>query len=1025
MSSSARDADAARLMLRLPAVVARADSSSADKVVAEPALPMGDGSFHGHPSAEIGLALASHAKHMHAIDSELAHLDPAHPQGADGVANALLLYALAHHDQGDWPAGVIPKKNKTTKNITDHVLLSAAAESASADTVSLQLGAAAEPLPYPGAFSLAALLSRSTWAATIYGVVFILFGLVLLFFGYASFYWARKVRFGGGDGDRAAKRDQGGLYAALGPDSHLPQLGDGTSIAERLLGPSPSPRTRAAAAAAGKKGRNSGTTAASYYGQKPSNSKPRLAFPTGIGGTITTALFFANLVMFITSATLARKPVSPDQPPPTLAAGAFFAAMLLPFLAGLLLLSRLSFLPRPLAGLAGACAMTRLLTALFGIHTLLIRIVILAVFALLLAAPLIPLPGRAAYVQRLLCTITTAVWGGVSVLDGVVLLVLSQARLHMGVPIQTAEQGDFMPTPPGVQAAASWLDTWSLLIAPDGSLTVLNATEHWGSSAFKGCIAASILVPLFGLAFQAILQHRAAAGKLGFFGIWGGGGALGTRGKDADEEWNDILGSYTQRYEKGVRELEGSMPANYANLGGGVDPITGRPVHRAGLFEPAPSAWSKFTNLLGGKSSGTPARYGNLGASQAPVGHMNGVAPSGSTTAPVPGGSGFRTLEAVAAASDLDLSLVAGSVILGNNSKFAAGAGGRKKRKKGAGGKKSGPARFQSTVAKDLDSEDEEATRRKGEGRGYVSSDAAGGRKRSDSATLHSDDSDEDEKASPPYESDSDDYDSDSTREGADEKSRPFPTPVSFHLPSSKKAPTAGSGVTGLPPLSSSSTTPPPMMMMNSTPLASTTVSPRPPSYRTNTDISASSGSGSGGASRDASGSGAGSGLSGTTAGSSPKGAQARQQQQHQQQQRATSLGGPILQNRQTPPQRSPSTSSSHGGVVPLLITSTRGATTRSVSSPVSVSPKLGGGGILAASSPPPMPAPPAGVPAANGGAGGNALVPATPSLVNAISRIQRAQEQARAWHAAAAASAAQRQKDEAAAKEGKEGPKR
>ncbi|KAK0517638.1 hypothetical protein OC834_008030, partial [Tilletia horrida] len=84
---------------------------------------------------------------------------------------------------------------------------------------------------------------------------------------------------------------------------------------------------------------------------------------------------------------------------------------------------------------------------------------------------------------------------------------------------------------------------------------LLNRHLHSGSSAFKGCIAAFILVPLFGLAFQAILQHRAAAGKLGFFGIWGGGGALGTRGKDADEEWNDILGAYTQHYEKGVREL--------------------------------------------------------------------------------------------------------------------------------------------------------------------------------------------------------------------------------------------------------------------------------------------------------------------------------------------------------------------------------------------------------------------------------------------------------------------------------------
>ncbi|KAE8224136.1 hypothetical protein CF319_g2937 [Tilletia indica] len=928
-----------------------------------------DGIFHGHKSSEIFLALQSHSKHMHNIEQQLHSLDPKHPQGAADIADAIVKYALQHKQQGDWPASVI-----SPHPIKDHALLAAnTLDNAKVNAVS---SASALALPYPAAFSLAALLSRSTWAATIYAIVFLSIGLLLLFFGYASFYWARKVRFSDDHHPASAKRAGGNTYSSLGgggangrdSTAHLPVLGDGTSLAERLLGPSPSPRTRAAAA---KKGGARNTTAASYQDpSNPSTHKPKLVFPTGIGGMLTTALFCTNLVMFITAAVIARRDVPlANLPPPTLAAGAFFAAMFLPFLAGLLFLCRLTFLPRPLAGLAGACAMTRLLSALFGIHTLLIRVVILAVFALLLAAPLIPLPGRAAYVQRLLCTLTTAIWGGISLLDGVVLLILSQARLHTGLPISTAEAGDLMPTAVGVQAASSWLDTWVVILAPDGSDSLLSASEHWGSSAFKGCIAASILLPIFGLIFQAILQHRAAAGKLGLFGIWGGGGAGATYGKDADEEWNDILGSYTQRYEKGVKELEGTMPANYNNLGGNVDPITGRPIYRAGLFEPAPSAWSKIAGVFGGGgagSKGAPARYGNLGSDQAPSGH----APSS-----VPGGSGFRTLEAVAAASDLDLSLVASSKILGGGGSGFIDTGRRQKRKKGkkAGasgrGGKDAPARFQSMVAKDLDGDD-----------GFV-----GRRKRSDSATLLSDD-DEDEKNSPPYESesDSDEYDEEEEQGKVAQTStekRAFPTPVSFRLPSS-----TAKGTSGLPPPSSS--TPPPVItpgILSLSPTSKDTSPLRPPSYRTNTDLSSAS----------AGGNGTGSGLSGTTAGSSGVGKR--------------SVSGPTTLLA-APPARTPSSSSnrsssssssSSGGAVPMLITSTRGATARSMSlnSPISPAGATAGLGRL----PPPMPAPPAGTNSnsTGGSGGGNGYVPATPSLVNAISRIQKAQEQARAWHAA------------------------
>ncbi|CAD6949682.1 unnamed protein product [Tilletia controversa] len=922
-----------------------------------------DHAFHGHNSSDILKALQSHAHQMHSIEHQLKGLDRNQSKNAKDIADAIVKYAHAHahkHD-GHWPDSVIAPNNKHNA-LKDHIQLAAALD------LDAHSAATALALPYPAAFSLAALLSRSAWAATAYAIVFLTIGIVLLFFGYASFYWAPKARF---SPDRPAKNATSSSYTSLGgaprrdSAAHLPVLGDGTSFAERILGPSPSPRTRAAAA---KKGRHA---AASYQDPSKPPHQPRLVFPTGIGGMLSSALFCTNLVMFITSAVLGRKDVPlAESPPPTIAYGAFFAAMLMPFIAGLLFLSRVTFLPRPLAGLAGACALTRLLTALFGIHTFLIRIVILSVSALLLAAPLIPLPGRAAYVQRLLCTITTAIWGGVSLLDGVVLLVLSQARLHTGLPLQIEQQGDLMPTSIGVQAAASWLDTWVLILAPDGSDTLLSASEHWGTSAFKGCIAASILLPVFGLVFQAILQHRAGAGKLGLFGIWGGGGGAGTYGKDADEEWNDILGSYTQRYEKGVKELEGTMPANYNNLGGNVDPITGRPVYRAGLFEPAPSAWSRIANVFGGGPA-TPARYGNLGSAQAPLGH----APSSGAPA---GGSGFRTLEAVAAASDLDLSLVASSKILGDGSGFID-HGRKQKRKKGkkAGGKDA-PARFQSVLAKDLDSD--------------ADAGFTGRRKRSDSATLLSDDDEdeEDEKNSPPYESESesDGYEDEDVTAVNKEK-RPYPnTSVSFRLPSATAAiaakktsglPLTSSGTSGLPPPSSSTPPPPPGLLS-----ISKDSSPRPPSYRTNTDLSA----------RTATATPTGSGMSGTTAGSkrtfsipSPSA--------------GAGLGaGPVRTPSASSNRSSSSANSANGGAVPMLITSTRGATARSMSgssSSSSSSPSA------AARLPPPMPAPPAAGAGANGkdGKAGNGYVPATPSLVNAISRIQRAQEQARAWHAA------------------------
>ncbi|CAD6898995.1 unnamed protein product [Tilletia laevis] len=177
---------------------------------------------------------------------------------------------------------------------------------------------------------------------------------------------------------------------------------------------------------------------------------------------------------------------------------------------------------------------------------------------------------------------------------------------------------------------------------------------------------------------------------------------------------------------------------------------------------------------------------------------------------------------------------------------------------------------------------------------------------------------------------------------------RPHPnTLVSFRLPSATAAiaakktcglPLTSSGTSGLPPPSSSTLPPPPGPLS-----ISKDSSPRPPSYRTNTDLSARTATPTG------------SGMSGTTAGSkltfsipSPSagaGAGAG----------AGSGAGPV----RTPPassnRSSSSANSANGGAVPMLITSARGATARSMSgsSSSSSSPSA------AARLPPPMPAPP------------------------------------------------------------------
>ncbi len=261
--------------------------------------------------------------------------------------------------------------------------------------------------------------------------------------------------------------------------------------------------------------------------KKPSKFGPLFAgapIAGGVGGIVVGFLFFSFLTTVVTAAICVAEVKS-------VGATWFFIIWLLPGLFGAFLAGHWPLLARTFTGLLAGASFTLVVTAMFGIHTLIIRVVFIAVFTSLITAPLL-IPRRNAMHFHLL-NICTSIIGMVVFLDGVAVFAPPRA------------------------SSDSWIDLWVVLFAADASSSEASASKKWGTSAFKGFIAAAILGALVGFAFEFVFHKHAA--------------------EDPDMEWNNYLGSYTQRLENHDTE---------------------DPKDRAGSFEPAPSSWQKFSRAF-------------------------------------------------------------------------------------------------------------------------------------------------------------------------------------------------------------------------------------------------------------------------------------------------------------------------------------------------------------------------------------------------------------------------------------------
>lgn len=268
------------------------------------------------------------------------------------------------------------------------------------------------------------------------------------------------------------------------------------------------------------------------------------------------------LAIIITNAVATRHHTS-------LSAGGVFALFLAPALLLLAVAAHLRIVSRMLAGLLGGVCLTNILTALFGVKTISARSIMLAIFCIVLTVPqVIPPKTRYHRTKQALLNLSTSLIGTVAFLDGVALFAPPQA------------------------SSRAWIDLWTLLFAPDDSPSQKLTVAAWGTGAFKGFIAGALLSVLISVAFEAWF-HRGA-------------------GDSVEDEWNEYLGVYTGRLEKGEIYEDGTdaLPGSFAS--------------RAGLFEPPRSIWSRVKDAVEQANSSPrrtrgPASYGNIaGRSSAP-----------------------------------------------------------------------------------------------------------------------------------------------------------------------------------------------------------------------------------------------------------------------------------------------------------------------------------------------------------------------------------------------------------------------
>lgn len=502
-----------------------------------------DDHYENHHSYEIVQALSSHSTKMNSLNEEWQALKAEdqtfHGANSEDLAKAFQNYGAEHKGQG-LPESYI--KAVEVDSLSQNGAVSGSSNKTSITGLATNIAPMSATIPITmsaldaNIFSWAALLKSMNWARILYTIVWITTGLTLLFFGYASFFWLHKV----------------GLSRGNHSNINRPK-GVGAKLARMF---SLNNETHQ---------RSSIDSSAKSAAKRRKAQKKRALVGGGIGGILIGFLFFSYLTAVITSA------ICVNDGKKSLSAGAYFAVWLAPGLLGAFLAGHFAFLARAMTGILGGTTFTIILTAVFGIKTMLIRMILLGVFTLSFTVPLIQ--PKAKIIQMMILNACTSLIGMVTFLNGVALVA------------------------PSIEPSSNWLDLWTILFMHDNTDAQSHLESAWHTSTFKGYIAGAVLGSVVGFAFELFFHRRC--------------------GHDPESEWNQYLGTYTQHMESGKMEngISGGIGSSatlyddpkYNKSKAQIDAIS----PRAGMFEPAPNAWQRMADFFDSDRS-KPAHYGGL-----------------------------------------------------------------------------------------------------------------------------------------------------------------------------------------------------------------------------------------------------------------------------------------------------------------------------------------------------------------------------------------------------------------------------
>jgi hypothetical protein len=476
-----------------------------DRIHAFPKLltPGTDDTLHSVHSYEILQALVDHSNRMHAVDEEYVALNDGDKvyqgKSSSELAEAFKAYATEHKNE--------PLSQKFATSVfasaSESGRLSSLAAGGGASAILSSHETSGVTFLQVDQYSWSILLRSMQWAKVLYSIIWMASGLLLLFFGLASFYWLTKWRL-----QHHHSSDNVALVSAL------PILKQGH------------PRQKAS----GRKGR-------------------RAIIGGGVGGLLVGFLGVSYTVALI------HNTLSVEHGRRPLPASAFFAVWFVSGLIGACLCGHFSLMSRMVTALLGAASFVVILMAVFSIRLLLVRVTLLSIFAVFFVVPLIQ--PHAKQLQMLLLNACTSFIGIVTFLNGVALV------------------------SPSVEQSSAWVDLWTLLFVGNKYIDQSQLTSIWQSSVFKGFAAASVIGAVVGFVFEWLFHRQC--------------------GNDPDADWNQYLGNYTKQFETTNPKLYDD-PA--IRTDSGASP-------RAGMFEPAPSAWQKMVDFFDSDHS-RPAHYGNL-----------------------------------------------------------------------------------------------------------------------------------------------------------------------------------------------------------------------------------------------------------------------------------------------------------------------------------------------------------------------------------------------------------------------------